>query len=161
MKYYFLYFLLFVFFLPTSFAKVNVEEVKSALILCNNDVILKQHDETANTSYIEGNGGVIALYLQKFSSRNGSNTFDLNYYTTVSGIKKVSVSKDSSIKNSSLYGFYSINVLCKKNQCVSELFLYGSGKFIRDYTQDSYIAVCDSENKARRVADMLSKALHL
>ena len=48
MKYYFLYFLLFVFFLPTSFAKVNVEEVKSALILCNNDVILKQHDETAN-----------------------------------------------------------------------------------------------------------------
>lgn len=92
------FFLLFVFLLPTSFAKVNIEEVKSALILCNNDVILKQHDETANTSYIEGNGGVIALYLQKFSSRNGSNTFDLNYYTTVSGIKKVSVSKDSSIK---------------------------------------------------------------
>lgn len=67
MKYYFLYFLLFVFFLlPTSFAKVNIEEVKSALILCNNDVILKQHDETANTSYIEGNGGVIELYLYKF-----------------------------------------------------------------------------------------------
>lgn len=85
----------------------------------------------------------------------------MNYYTTVSGINKLSVSKDSSIKNSSLYGFYSVNVLCKKNQYASELFLYGSDKFIRDYTQDYYIAVCDSENKSRRVADMLSKALHL
>lgn len=145
---------------PSSFAKFNIEGVKAALALCNDDVILTQHNETANAYYMKENGGVVRLSIQKFSSRTGTNLFDVNCNSVLSGVNEVTVSKDDSLKNG-LSGFYSVNVSCKDQYCFKDMFLYSTGSIDRDYIKSSYIAVCNSESKARRVADMLSKALHL
>lgn len=160
MKHVFLCILMFLFIAPSSFAKINVEDVKAALALCNDDVILTRHNETANASYMKDNGGVARLSIQKFSSRTGMNSYDVNYYAILSGVKEVTVSKDSSL-NDSLDGFYSVNVSCKDQYCLKDMFLYSTGGLVRDYIQNSYIAVCNSESKARRAADLLSKSLHL
>ena len=148
--------LMFLFITPSSLAKVNVEDVKTALALCNDDVILTLHNETANAYYMKDNGGMARLFIQKFSSRTGRNSYDVNFYAVLSGVKGVTVSKDSSLS-----GFYSVNVSCKDQYCLKDIFFYSTGGIARDYIQNSIIAVCNTESKARRVADMLSKSLHL
>ena len=152
--------LMLLFIAPSIFAKVNDEDVRAALEICNDDVILTQHNETASAYYMKDNGGVARLTIQRFSSRTGMNLFDVNYYSVLSGVNVVTVSKDDSLKNG-LSGFYSVNVSCKDQYCFKDMFLYSTGSIARGYIQNSYIAVCNSESKARRVADMLSKALHL
>lgn len=137
---------------------INISEIKNAINLCNGDVIDKR-TQTSLKQTIQhhyDNDGYVFYQIMNISSRSGDIIAITQDYSFPNHIIGFIVKKNSNA------GIFDVIALCQKGKCIKYRDLIITKTHVNTYKDDNAnVSTCNTEDRANRTAEMLSKALHV